>query len=268
MWAARGCGPGFFGVVTRFHFELRPRPRMLRSGDIYPLELHDDVLSWALELLPGLPPELEASVRVGHSELVGREALTVTGLAFAPPGGAADPAALLAPLRDCPLAGRALRSFTTPVERMPDLHDRGAEGPAIRWDVDGIWTDAAAGEVLAAARAAGLQEIPPGHSFVLWMLWGGHPERDDACWSIQAPLYLSPNAGWEDPADDERHERWVDHAMHRLAPYSRGVQFSDANLPARAGQGITAANERRLESIRARYDPDRLFCTYLRPDPD
>jgi FAD/FMN-containing dehydrogenase len=26
LWAARGAGPGFFGVVTRFHLRLHPRP--------------------------------------------------------------------------------------------------------------------------------------------------------------------------------------------------------------------------------------------------
>jgi FAD/FMN-containing dehydrogenase len=26
FWAARGSGPGFFGVVTRFHLCLQPRP--------------------------------------------------------------------------------------------------------------------------------------------------------------------------------------------------------------------------------------------------
>ena len=27
LWAARGAGPGFFGVVTRFHLRLQPRAR-------------------------------------------------------------------------------------------------------------------------------------------------------------------------------------------------------------------------------------------------
>jgi hypothetical protein len=133
----------------------------------------------------------------------------------------------------------------------------------IRWDVDGIWTDLPASEILPAAAAAGLRSIPSEHSFVLWMLWGHHPVRENACWSIQAPLYLSPNAGWEDVSDDARHERWVDEALRSLAPYSRGVQFSDANLAARAGEGVSAENARRIEEIRALYDPDGLFFSYL-----
>jgi FAD/FMN-containing dehydrogenase len=262
LWAARGAGPGFFGVVTRFHFDLCPRPRMLRTGDVYPLDVHDDVLEWALELLPSLPPEVEVSARVGYSARVGATAVTLTGMAFAAAG---DPAALLTPLGCCPVVDRALDRFSTPVDRLPDLHDRGGgDAPALRWDVDGIWTHSGAAKIIPAAAAAGLKEIPPGeHSFVLWMLWGHHEERLDACWSMQAPLYLSPNAGWLDAAEDERHGLWVDAALSALQPHSCGVQFSDANLPARPGQGLSPGNARWLENLRASYDPDGLFCSYL-----
>ena len=32
FWAARGAGPGFFGVVTRFHLRLYQRPRYVANG--------------------------------------------------------------------------------------------------------------------------------------------------------------------------------------------------------------------------------------------
>jgi FAD/FMN-containing dehydrogenase len=264
LWAARGSGPGFFGVVTRFHLDLCPRPRMLRTGDVYPLDVHDEVLSWAMDLLPRLAPELEVSARVGHSPRTGTPALTLTGMAFAPEGSTADPAALLAPLAGCPVLDRALTRFRAPIDRLPDLHDRGSDGPALRWEVDGIWTHSPAAAIIPAAEAAGLNQIPPGeHSFVLWMLWGHHDERADACWSMQAPLYLSPNAGWEHQRDDERHERWVDGSLHKLAGHGCGVQFSDANLPLRPGEGLSRQSARRLLEIRSAYDPDGLFCSYL-----
>lgn len=266
MFAARGAGPGFFGIVTRLHLALAPRPRMLRIGHVYPLDAHDEVLQWALELLPSLPAEVEASVRVGHSEVAGGPALTLTGLAFARPQGGTEPAALLAPLERAPFAARALHRFAVPIDRLPDLHDRG-DGPALRWDVDGIWTHSAAAQIIPAARAAGLAEVPGEHSFVLWMLWGGHPEREDACWSMQAPLYLSPNAGWARAVDDARHEDWVDAALRGLADHRAGVQFSDANLPARGGAGLRAEPARRVEEIRAVYDPEGRFHSYLLP-PD
>lgn len=266
LWAARGAGPGFFGVVTRFHFDVCRRPRMLRTGDIYPLDVHDEVLEWALALLPSLPPEVEVSARVGYSPRVGAQALTLTGMCFAADAG--DPAALLAPLGTCPAADRALARFTVPVDRLPDLHDRGGgDAAALRWDVDGIWTHAAAGDIIPAAAAAGLKDVPLGeHSFVLWMLWGHHEERPNACWSMQAPLYLSPNAGWSDRADDGLHRRWVDDALRALAPHACGVQFSDADLPTRGGRGLSPESTARVEAIRGRYDPDGRFAGYLLPE--
>lgn len=265
LWAARGSGPGFFGVVTRFHLRLSRRPAMARATHVYPLAAHDDVLRWGLELLPRLPAEVELSARVGHSNLVGERAVTLTALAFPPPGSAAGPGQLLAVLDTCPWASRALSRTTVPVERLPDLHDRG-DGPALRWDVDGIWTAAPAAEIIPAARAAGLGEPRGPHGFVLWMLWGHHSVREDACWSVQAPLYLSPNAGWEAPGEDLLNLRWVDHALRSLAGHSRGVQFSDANLAARPGAGLSQENARRLETLRRRYDPDDRFFSYMRSE--
>jgi len=40
FWAARGAGPGFFGVVTRFHLRLHAWPRVaMNSVHLYPVEL-------------------------------------------------------------------------------------------------------------------------------------------------------------------------------------------------------------------------------------
>jgi FAD/FMN-containing dehydrogenase len=30
FWAARGAGPGFFGVATRFHLRVYPMPSVIR----------------------------------------------------------------------------------------------------------------------------------------------------------------------------------------------------------------------------------------------
>src|SRR5215216_4782995 len=47
FWAARGSGPGFFGVVTRFHLSLQTRPQTIMKSDyVYPIEVLEDVLFW------------------------------------------------------------------------------------------------------------------------------------------------------------------------------------------------------------------------------
>jgi FAD/FMN-containing dehydrogenase len=266
LWAARGAGPGFFGVVTRFYLQVYPRPRVTRIGQVYPLELHDEVISWGLELLPRLPANVEMSLRVGHSPALAVPTVSVTALAFAERDGDPDGDALLREVESNPLLARALAREQANPDLLPDLNNRGGDGaPVLRWDVDGVWTDATTAEILPAAAAAGLGAVPSADCFVLWMLWGQHPTRENACWSMQAPLYLSPNAGWSDAADDARHLRWVDGALSSLADFSRGVQFSDANLAARHGQGLTPENAKRVEEIRAIYDPERRFFPHMSP---
>jgi hypothetical protein len=136
--------------------------------------------------------------------------------------------------------------------------------PGMRWALDGIWCDAPAAELLKAAAPL-LDGIPDDNSFVFWMCWGHYPERDNACWSVQAPIYLSPNAGWTDPAQDLVHESWVHESLAAIQHLSRGLQFSDNNLADRPDIGLSPANAARVEEIRAKYDPDGLLFSYMTP---
>lgn len=52
FWAARGGGPAFPGVVTRFNLQTLPAPKVMRSSVyVYPLEHYKAALNWALEVL-------------------------------------------------------------------------------------------------------------------------------------------------------------------------------------------------------------------------
>jgi len=60
LWAARGAGAGFFGVVTRFELKTFALPPVIRfSSYAYELEHLETVLRWAMELTPRIPENLE-----------------------------------------------------------------------------------------------------------------------------------------------------------------------------------------------------------------
>ena len=108
FWAARGAGPGFFGVATAFRLRTRPRYRELtQTTYVYPAEAAAEVLDWlhaarhdvpssvelvAVGITPPLPPEVAYSGPV----------LVVDGVSF--DGG---PSSLRA-LGTCPVADKAL----------------------------------------------------------------------------------------------------------------------------------------------------------------
>jgi len=50
LWAARGAGPGFFGVVVRCYLALHPLPAVQRaSGYVYPVEVFEPLYKWLRE---------------------------------------------------------------------------------------------------------------------------------------------------------------------------------------------------------------------------
>jgi FAD/FMN-containing dehydrogenase len=264
LWAARGCGPGFFGVVTRFELETYPcHQRVMRTTHTYPMELRDEVLAWTYELLVNTPAAVEMSVKVGHTPALGIPAASITATAFCTEETGYD---LLLPLEAAPFRRAAIRASVNTETTMDGLYEAAdaLNLPGVRWALDGIWCDAPAAEVVTAAAPL-LDNIPGGSSFVLWMLWGRYPERENACWSVQAPLYLSPNAGWSDPAEDLAHERWVHEPLEAMRNLSRGLQFSDNNLADRPDIGLSPDNAARVEAIRDRYDPSGVFRSYMAP---
>lgn len=265
LWAARGCGPGFFGVVTRFELAAYPvHQRILRSSYSYPMELRDEVLAWTYDLLPETPVAVEMSCKVGHTPALGIQAASITSTAFCDDATGYN---LLEPLEHAPFRSRALRASVNTETTLASLYDiaDALTPPGLRWALDGIWCDAPAREILTAAAPL-LDTMPDDDSFLLWMLWGHYPVRDNACWSAQAPLYLSPNAGWTDPAEDLVHERWAHETLAGMQHLSRGLQFSDNNLADRPDLGLSPENAARVERIRAQYDPDGLFRSYMRPE--
>ncbi|MFD7709881.1 FAD-binding oxidoreductase [Streptomyces sp. NPDC059786] len=264
LWAARGSGPGFFGVVTRFYLDVYERPTsIVRTVHSYPLALRDEVLAWTYDLLDTLPSTVEFSAKVGFTPGLGAQAVSVTATAFCTPEHGPE---ALAPLEDAPFRDRALRAVVaeeTTIEELYDIADR-LNPAGLRWAVDGVWAEGDAAGLLRAAAPV-LDAMPGGISFVLWMLWGHYPPRPNACWSAQAKAYLSPNSGWHDPAQDLRHEDWVHGSLAGVQHLSKGLQFSDNNVADRFDHGLSPENAERLEKIRAVYDPDGLFRTYMAP---
>jgi FAD/FMN-containing dehydrogenase len=108
FWAARGAGPGFFGVVTRFHLRLQERPpAQLRSVQLYGPEHLGELMRWVHAVGPEVSPEVELMVFM-RRDLMGHRG---PGLQLFAPALAASEAAArdaLAFVAACPLRSHAL----------------------------------------------------------------------------------------------------------------------------------------------------------------
>jgi FAD/FMN-containing dehydrogenase len=268
LWAARGSGPGFFGIITRFYLQAHPRPKSMMTSDfIYPLEVIDEILPWAVAVRPTIAPELEMWVmsmtpRVDWKVVDGPCRLVVAATAMCDTDEESIDA--LRVLETCPALDHAVSSnLYTPVT-MDVLYKNGSSGEAagFRWSPDSMWTDAGADELIPAVREMFLT-VPTPASHVSWLNWP-RPDMSDSALSITGDVYISAWTGWTDPADDERYRYWGRDHMRRLAPLSNGIQLADENLDARPEARYLSDDAReRVELLREQWDPDRVFLSYL-----
>ena len=263
LWAARGAGPGFFGVITRFDLRTYPLPRAM-THDTWMFELDDlePLLNWIDELLPSLDRVVEpviAATRLPRPE--GPPVLLLHTTAMCETEEEAE--RVLAPLQACPIADRAIaheRGATTLEQENEAQALQNPEGH--RYGVDCTWTDARAPELVPRLRAL-WSELPTEHSFSIWYGWAPRRPLPDMAFSVEGRAYIATYAIWSDPADDERHRRWVVDHTTKLSALGKGVYLGDTDFTRRSDRFLSKANFRRLEEIRERRDPDGRFCSYL-----
>jgi FAD/FMN-containing dehydrogenase len=277
LWAARGAGPGFPGVVTRFYLQTYPAPRVMWH-DTWTFRLDDtlELLTWLQDVLPGLDRRVEpvvAATRLpdvplhdGTARPAGTVLLLHTTVMASSDGEALD---LLAPLRDGPLAGRSLghvQGRTSVAEENLAQTVQNPEG--YRYAVDCTWTDAPA-RVLAPMLQSLWSELDTEHSFSIWYGWAPHGSRPDMAFSVEADAYVATYVIYTDPADDARYTEWVHGRTAALAAaYGAGVYLGDTDFTRRNDRFLSDDCYTRLAEVRAARDPYGRFASYATCDPE
>jgi len=262
LWAARGSGPGFFGVVTRFHLRLYPKPRHVANGvQLYPVDALEQVYRWAQEVGPRVPRTVELMV-ILHRDLEGEPEIAVTAPALV--DSAAEAGEALALLESCPARERAKLAVPNVEVGIPDLYAAVHESypDDHRYAVDNMWTRAPIEELLPGLRRIA-ETLPPSPSHMLWMNWGPSPPRPEMAYSVEDETYIALYGVWEDPADDAVNVAWATERMREMAHLASGIQLADENLGLRPARFVSEANLARLDAVRAKYDPDGLFHSWM-----
>ena len=265
-WAARGAGPGFPGVVTRFHLRTFERPRaMVHDTWTFALDDLEELLGWLHDVLPALDAIVEPVVAA--TSLPGRLVLLLHTTAMCDSEAQAD--AVLAPITPPPaLAARALGHERGPTTMAQENEAQALQNPeGHRYAVDCAWTDASAAELAPALRAL-WSGLPTEQSFAIWYGWAPTRPLPDMAFSVQANVYCATYVISTDPADDERHREWVHAQTARLAAAGgagRGVYLGDTDFTRRPDRFLSDEHFARLEEIRAARDPDGRICSYQEP---
>lgn len=265
-WAARGAGPGFFGVVTRFHLQTRPRPKALtQSSYVYPISLCDDVLRWAQETHAGVAPSVELVVLSLTPPGETAPVIVVHGVAMV--DSLEEGRAALAPLETCPVLGQALvREFALPTTFAIERREQIRQNPeGCRYAADNAWLEGRSNEIVPRLHDA-FTTLPTARTFTLWFSMAPLRALPDMALSLQTEIYLAIYTVWDDESDDARCRAWLAQQMQALEPVNAGQYLGDSDFTTRPSKFVSDANWRRLEAIRARRDPRGVFHSYLSAD--
>lgn len=263
-WAARGAGPGFPGVVTRFHLQTVPLPRhFAHTVQAFHLDDFDEVMTWLHDAHHSVADTVEiVALTKTDPALSPDPVLLVTALAMVDSPLEADQA--LAPFRKNPCLDRALLVLdnepTTPeAERARQLEDN-PEGH--RWAVDNAWLSGTAAEVVPAMRRA-YTTLPNAKSFTIWFSMAPLRSLPDMAFSVQSEVYLASYVLWDSPEEDEANQAWLASAIADLDPVTVGQYLGDSDLRRRPHRFLSEEAWDRLQQVYADRDPDRLFVGYL-----
>ncbi len=266
FWAARGAGPGFMGIVTRFHLQTLPAPKALcQTTHRYPIALFDDVMTWLLSIHGDISPDVEVKAYTlcpPHAASPSEREIVVVGLTLS--DTMKDAAAALEPFSTCPVLDQAigrLDCVPTDFAKRYEFADL-ANPQGHRWAVDCAWLDGSPKEIVPAMRSA-FAAPPNRKSFSMFFSMAPLRTLPDMALSLQTEVYVATFVVYEDASDDAKMADWLQGRMQEMQPYTAGQFLGDADMGARQVKFLGDAQWERLGKIRAARDPDGLFLDYL-----
>lgn len=262
FWAIRGGG-GSFGVVVSIEIDLLALPRVVAGMLLWDLSAAPQVVPGWVRWSVSAPESATTSLRLMRFPALpelpdvvrGRDLVVIDGVVL---GSDAQAAQILAPLRamrpECDTFARI------PSHAVPGLHMDPPEPSPIVTD-HALLHELPAGAVDALLSAAG----PDAHTSVLFAELrhlGGAFRRDidaalhriDANYALftaaMAPTPERAALGLQDTAA----------VVAALAPWSTGASLGNFDdQPGGASTGFTEAAWDRLQRVRERYDPQRIW---------
>lgn len=263
FWAARGAGPGFPAVVTRYHLRPRPLPTHLRSsGFIYPKEKFKTVLNWVKSAAETFDEDTEI-VCVGlyhpdYSESVVLVSFTSFKWSDAAAIEASRPAEASAP------DGYLQKWFNRPTSLEQEYCAQAMANPAgHRWCCDNAYIDneADTAEVLEDAFTT----LPNRKTFALWFSMAPVSRRPlpDMAVSMQSDHYFALYTLWEDERDDDLYQSWVKSIMAKVGQSSVGQYLGDSDFQVRNTKYWADDQGAKLMNIRRKWDSEGRICGYL-----
>ncbi|NKB35606.1 MAG: FAD-binding protein [Gammaproteobacteria bacterium] len=269
-WAARGARPNFFGVVTEFVLDLYAEPKVILTTTlIWEVSRAKDVADWLEAHIRSMPENVEALFILTQNpdpkHEAGEERVCIVQVsAFSDTEAEARQA--LAPLSSSAMTDDCLAKTEYASTPIASLYEWDAMAyPQWRWDVDHLWSDDSAGDVVEKVIQH-TRDMPSTRSSILLLLKPHTKELPDAAFSMIGSLYIACYAIWGSPDEDIPNNNWVKKTMTLLKENTKGHYVNESNYadnPERARGSFSAESLQKLKRLSSKHDPEHLFHSYL-----
>jgi len=270
FWAARGAGPGFFAVVTRFDLVLYAMPKAFRIfAANFELESAPIVGAWFTEAVRSVHPAQEVACELGPLDASRKPVITVSTVALA--GSQAEASARYASLRSLPAGAKLVGEIVDQPARFQDLLqmvDSYFPNHA-RMAGDALWTAAPVAELLPKLQPL-VGNAPPAPSSIGLFMLGGDAKAPlgdkTSAFSQAGPTEVGVYGFWGDAAQDQAGRSWVRSVVREVEPFSAGGYIGETDLsasPERAARCFSPEAWAKLLALKKKHDPDQVFHSYL-----
>jgi FAD/FMN-containing dehydrogenase len=274
FYAARGAGPGFFAVITRFDINLKPSPQaMMESTYFCEYKKYREVANEVAAIAEKLPPNMELTIALAtpppylavECESSNGRACIFSATVFGHNEEEAKSA--LAPFEESSaLAGCLSKKTFQPssFKALFDFHDK-LFPTGHRYEVDIICSDAHPADFLSSVSEQVLQSPSP-KSMVACIVSPGkvrflQPHRGRA-FSMSGNLVGGCWAIWNNSADDAKNLAWHADIASKFQPFVNQHYIGESNIvrsPDIAKGCYGNEQWQKLEALRSKYDPQGIF---------
>jgi hypothetical protein len=276
LWAVKGGG-GNFGIVTSFEFRLHPvGPMVWLAVPMYAAEKGEDGLRFFRDFMAEAPEELGAIAvfwNAPEEPPIPEEARGTPVIIFL--------ACYTGPFEKGEEVIRPLREFDTPmvdlsgpmrfVEVQKFLDADYPDGMFYYWK--SLYLENLSDEIISAIAGHAAERPSPITSVDVWGLGGkmGRTGPGDTPLVRRPPFLLGIESNWEKFEDSDKNIGWTREVYKDMERFSQSGLY--LNFPGFAEEGdhllkgAYGSNYERLQTIKAKYDPNNLFQGNLNIEP-
>ncbi len=266
LWAARGAGPGFFGIVIRYYLRLFSCPKkVLHSAITYPLDATNEVAKWLDDSIHNFPDSVELGcIQVPGSKDSSGRMLVVNAKVFTDTierGKAA-----LLPMSSAPpgFIHRELNVETTFID-IQNISEQTNEPNRIFQD--SYLIDSKPSVYLKGLLEIGNTSPSPLSTIMMAFkpVYSKIDKNENMAFSCIGNTYVAAYGEWKNPIDDQDNKDWVNKITEYMEPFTIGHYVNESNLKyssSRPSLCFSKNNWTKLQKLKKAYDPEGLF-TYF-----